>query len=133
MSGATLALTLWPEDSSDIDVGDTVETLDVAQVKADDAGRYAIEVDPDELSSQYFNGEYLNFDISITVDDQFGTWSSTVWLAREEYWRSDERALVGDAALDISFDLAGPTIVLTDSYGETERQDLPLFGGPGTP
>jgi hypothetical protein len=130
VAGARLALTLTPEDLAEIEVGESVESFDAAQVETDEDGRYAIELDPAELSSQYFNGDYLNFDINVLADDELGLWSSTVWLERNEYWRSDDRALPGDEVMDLSFDLVGPTVVLTDSYGETETNDLPVLDAP---
>jgi hypothetical protein len=130
MAGAQVWLTLFPEDTSDADVGDVIDTFETPPVETDDEGGYAIELDPDQLSSRYFNGEFLNYDVGIVVDGEWGSWGSTVSLRGTDYWRSDERARVGDSAVEVSFDFDGPTIMLTDSYGETEANDLPTGSAP---
>lgn len=127
VAGARLMLTLAPEDLSHGEPGETTHAYDGEPVETDEAGRYAITLDPDELSSRYFNGDYLNFDVNLFVDDQVATWSSTVWLERHAYWRSDDRALVGDPVMDMSFDLDAPTITVTDSYGKEDDSELPVF------
>ena len=124
VAGSTVSVVLWPEDTSEIKVGEVVDTLEAAVTEADEEGTFTLLLDPDELSSKYFNGSFLNFDLTVlTRDRDFATWGSTVWLVRDEYWRSDERALVGDAAAEISVALAGPTITLTDSFGEDESSE----------
>lgn len=127
VAGATMTLTLWPEDVSDVKVGEAVDTVDVAEATTDGDGRYVLTVDPAELSSRYFNGEVLNFEIYLSVDDQLALWSSPVWLVDEDYWRSDDRALVGDTVMDISYELDGPSILLTDSFGDTTTDELTMM------
>lgn len=124
--GAEVWLSLFPEDTSDVEVGEVVDTLETEPVETDDDGGFVIEVDPDTLSSTYFNATFLNYDVMLRADDELATWSSTAWLVREDHWRSDERARVGDAVTRMDFDLAAPTLTLTDSYGEPETDELPL-------
>jgi hypothetical protein len=132
VAGVELSLALFPDDQSDVEVGDEIELHQTPAVATGEDGEYAIVLDPDVLSSRYFNGKFLNFDLQFAADEELGVWSATAWLTRHDYWRSDDRALVGDAPMDISIDLDGPELTLTDSYGESEASDLTLMGGPTT-
>lgn len=130
LSGAKVWLTLWPEDTDEVKEGETVDTRDSKPVTTDDDGRYALSLDPDTLTSRYFDGELLNFDITVFDKNKAGSWGSTVWLVDRRVWRSDETALVGDNVLRMNFDLGKPGITTIDSHGERESAELPMGDAP---
>ncbi|WP_323793741.1 hypothetical protein, partial [Nocardioides sp.] len=57
VAGASVSASLFPDDTSEIEIGESVELLEAAQAETDSSGHYVLEVDPDELSSTYFNGD----------------------------------------------------------------------------
>ena len=118
---------LMPENLDDVKEGEAIDMWGSKHVRTDREGRYALRLDPDTLTSKYFSDDYLNFDLYLTHDGQMADWSSTVFLIRDEVWRSDEQALVGDPALKMSLDVGTSKITLTDSRGDSETSDLPLM------
>lgn len=125
VAGAQVWVALYPIDD-DAAVGETVDVWTSESVSTDAEGAYAVAVDPDQLTSKYYDGDFLNFTINVSEQGDLATWNSTVWPVRG-VWRSDERARVADPVLAIDFDLAAPSVVLTDSFGESEQSKLPLM------
>lgn len=121
LSGAQIGLTLFPEDN-DAPAG-PIDTYDPKPVVTGSDGRFALRLDPEKLTSEYYNGDFLNYDINVFSDDKMGSWSSTVYLIDERVWRSAERARIADNALKMNFDLGKQTIVTTDSLGERETTE----------
>lgn len=135
VTGAQVWLTLRPEDD-DTPEGEVVDTRSEDAVTTDGDGRFLLSLDPDELESRYFNGDYLNFDIEVWNDGQLGGWSSTVHLIEERFWRQDEQERIGDDALQIDFDLGKrPTVTLEtlDGPDEHELTLSPLSKAPNRP
>lgn len=122
VSGAQVRLTLWPEDD-DTPEGGTVDTRVEDAVTTDDDGRFVASLDPAELPSRYFNGDYLNFDLDVWNDTKLGHWSSTVHLVEQRFWRQDEQERVADDALSVDFDLGkNPTVTVKTLDGPDEKK-----------
>lgn len=129
--GVEVVVSLWPE-TDDLEVGDAVDMWTTDPVETDEDGRYGVRVDPDELSSRYFPAgrDHLNFDVRVSSDARFTTWSTTAWLLEDSgVWRS-ERSRPGDEVIDLSFDLGEETVTLTDSQGRSDTDESTLFPVP---
>jgi hypothetical protein len=126
LGGVTVLASLFPEDD-DTPVGGTVDTLELPTATTDDEGRYVLRIDPDDLSSTYFDGEYLNVDLRLFTRASVGSWSTTVFLVDGRVWRSDEGSRVGDAVLRLDADLGRGTVTTTDSLGKEETSRLPVL------
>jgi hypothetical protein len=120
---------LWPEPDDTKD-GEVVDLWTSRSVTTDGDGRYALRLDPDTLTSRYFGGTFLNFDIHFYRDGKDAMWGSTVHLVRDKVWRSDEEALVGDPVLAMSIDLKASKITLTDSRGDSETSEIQIAALP---
>ncbi|MEV7396015.1 hypothetical protein [Aeromicrobium sp. NPDC092404] len=129
LAGAKVWLTLWPDDAGEVEEGGTVDTRDSKPITTDDRGHYALRLDPDTLTSAYFDGESLNFDITVFNKNKAASWGSTVWLVDRRVWRS-EAALVGDSVLRMNFDLGKESITTVDSRGDREAAELPIGDAP---
>jgi len=126
---AKVWLDLWPEDE-DAEVGEIIDLWSSKAVTTDSDGRYGLRLDPQHLTSTYFNGDYLNFDLHVFSSGKSATWSSTVTLIERQLWRSDEQSLPGDPVVAMSLDLGKPSITITNSNGDREKGELTLFDLP---
>jgi hypothetical protein len=118
-------------DPAEAEAGDVIPTWESTVTSSDDDGRFAVSVDRGVLSSDFFNGEYLNYDINVLQDGDWATWSTTAHLVGKRVWRSDEYAALGDPVAEVTVDLGVPTITLTDSDGSSETSELPVVPGAG--
>ena len=130
LTGVKVWFQLWPENADDIKEGESVDMWDSTPVTTDADGRYALRLDPDELTSAYFGGDFLNFDLNMYTDGKGATWGSTVSLVQREVWRTDEQSLVGDPVLTMSADVGTSKITLVDSRGDRETGDLTMMAMP---
>lgn len=121
-------VTLLPEDDN-LPEGEAVPTWESAVATSDDDGTFAVSVDPEKLTSRFYNGEYLNYEINVLQDDSLASWNTTAWLVAEGVWRSDPDALVGDPILHVAVDVGAPTITLTDSVTGSETSKLLVAHG----
>ena len=113
-------------DAVDAEVGDTIPTWESAVVSSDDHGRFAVSVDAGDLTSDFFNGEFLNYEINVVHDNDWARWNTTAHLVGDGVWRTGEHSLVGAPVAEASFDLGAPTVTLTDSNGDPETSELPV-------
>lgn len=113
----------------DAEVGDDIPIWESAVVSSEEDGTFAVSVDDERLTSAFFNGEFLNYEIDMRHDDTLALWGTTAHLVGDGVWRSDQNALVGDPVTEVSVDLDAPTITLTDSFGESETSDLVVLDG----
>ncbi len=127
LRGASVVATLWPEDTSDVAEGETVDTRDLPTITTDGDGAYVLRIDPDRLTSRYFGGDFLNVDLSFTTKKVMSSWSTTVDLVDDRVWRSTERARVGDSVLRLDADLGRRTVTTTSSLGEKEKSELLVY------
>ena len=118
-------------DASNAEVGDTIPTWESALATSDDRGRFAVSVDEGELTRDFFNGDFLNFEINVVQDDDWAMWNTTAHLVGQGVWRTDEDSVVGDPVAEASFDLDASTLTLTDSDGQSETSDLPVVPDAG--
>ena len=118
-------------DADDAEVGDTIPTWESALVSSDDQGRFAVSVDADDLTSDFFNGDFLNYEINIVHDDNWASWHTTAHLVGDGVWRTSEDSVVADPVAEASIDLGAPTVTLTDSDGDAETGELPVVPDVG--
>lgn len=111
-------------DAVDAEVGDTIPTWESAIVSSDDEGRFAVSVGADDLTDDFFNGDFLNYEINIVHDNNWASWHTTAHLVSDGVWRTDEDSVVADPVAEASIDLGAPTVTLTDSNGEAETGEL---------
>lgn len=125
LSGTQIGLTLMPEGDhmDDVRADGSIDTYDPKPVITGADGAFALPLDPEELSSKYYNGDFLNFEMMAFHDRSMGSWNSTVYLIDERVWRSDEQARVADPLLRMDFDFGKQTVVVTDSLGEKETSE----------
>jgi hypothetical protein len=102
-----------------------------AVVASDDHGRFAVSVDGGELTSDFFNGDFVNFEINVLQDDDWATWSTTAHLVGEGVWRTEEDSVVGDPVAEARLDLGAAELTMTDSDGQSETSDLPMVSNVG--
>lgn len=124
--GAKVWLSLWPKSEvlAEMDEDESfTDYLPSKAVRTTPEGKYALRLDPDELSSRFFNGEFLNFDVEVRDGDAAGRWGSTGHLIDERFWRSDEGTRVADPLRRMDFDFGKKTVVMTDSFGEKETSE----------
>lgn len=127
---AKVWLTLWPDDD-DTPIGGIIDTKDYAPATTDDDGKYVLRLDPDELKSRYFNGDFLNFDISVSHEGRLGGWGSTVYLVDKRFWRHDEEDRIADDVHEIDFDLGKRPSVTLETLDAPDRHELTLTPAPG--
>ena len=130
LAGVKVWFQLWPVNDGNIEEGEAIDMWDSTPVTTDGDGRYALRLDPDELTSAYFGGDFLNFDLNMYTDGKGAMWASTVNLIQHKVWRTYEQSLVGDPVLTMSADLGISKITLVDSMGDRETGDLPLMAMP---
>ncbi len=118
-------------DAVDSEVGDTIPTWESAIVSSDDEGRFAVSVDADDLTGDFFNGDFLNYEINIVHDNNWASWHTTAHLVGDGVWRTREDSVEADPAADASIDLGVPTVTLTDSNGDAETDKLPVVPDVG--
>lgn len=118
-------------DAVDAEVGDTIPTWESAVVPSDDQGRFVVSVDAGDLTSDFFNGDFLNYEINVVHDNDWARWNTTAHLVGDGVWRTGEDSVVGDPVTETSFDLGAPTVTLTDSYGDSETSELPVVSNVG--
>lgn len=94
---------------------------------SDDLGRFTVSVDEEQLTSDFFNGDYLNYQINVLQDDDLAMWNTTAHLIKDGVWRAPEDAVVGDPVTEVAVDLGTSTITFTDSLGQSETNELPVF------
>lgn len=118
-------------DAVDAEVGDPIPTWESAIVSSDDEGRFAVSVDADDLTSDFFNGDFLNYEINIVHDDNWASWHTTAHLVGDGVWRTDEDSVALDPVAETSIDLGAPTVTLTDSHGDSETSELSVVPDVG--
>lgn len=126
--GGRVWVGIMPEDE-DMEVGETVAEWRSDVSSTDGEGRFAVEVGDQRLTSDLFNGDYLNYGVYARHEDRFGMWYSTAHLVGDGVWRSAEDALVGDPVVEVALDLQDERITLTDSFGDAETHRLPIATG----
>jgi hypothetical protein len=118
-------------DATDAEVGDVIPTWESTVVSSDDHGRFAVAVDGGELTSDFFNGDFLNYEINVVHDNDWARWNTTAHLVGEGVWRTEEDSVVGDPVAEASFDLSAPILTLTDSDGDSETSELSVVSDVG--
>ena len=83
-------------------------------------------MDAGDLTSDFFDGDFLNYEINVAHNDDWARWNTTAHLVGDGVWRTDEDSVVGDPVAEASIDLSAPTLTLTDSYGHPETSELPV-------
>ncbi|MFI5428490.1 hypothetical protein [Aeromicrobium sp. UC242_57] len=131
LQDARVWLTLWPEDLDDLPEGGTVDTKAFKPAKTNSDGKYVLSLDPDELTSRYFNGDLLNFDISVSDEVKNGQWGSTVYLVKERFWRQDEQDRIADDVHQIDFDLGKSPSVTLETLDAPDKHELLIIPGAG--
>jgi hypothetical protein len=119
-----------PEGAGDLAEGDTVDTWDSEPVRTTDDGSYTLQLDPATLSTKYFGGTFLNYDLVVEDDGLTASWSSSVDLVDDELWRTDENARAADSVAAVDIDLEASSITMTDSFGEDDTHDLVVYPLP---
>ncbi len=118
-------------DAVDAEAGDTIPTWESAIVSSDDEGRFAVSVDADDLTSDFFNGDFLNYEINIVHDNTWTSWHTTAHLVGDGVWRTDEDSVALDPVAEASIDLGAPTVTLTGSHGDPETGELTVVPDVG--
>lgn len=113
-------------DAAGAEVGDIIPSWESAVVSSDDQGRFAVAVDARDLTGDFFNGDFLNYEINVVHDNDWARWNTTAHLVGDGVWRTDEDSVVGDPVAEASIDLSAPTLTLTDSNGDAETSELPV-------
>lgn len=111
-------------DAVDAEVGEAIPTWESAIVSSDDEGRFDVSVDADDLTGDFFNGDFLNYEINIVHDNHWASWHTTAHLVGEGVWRTSEDSVGADPVVEASIDLGAPTVTLTDSNGDAETDEL---------
>lgn len=112
--------------TGEVGAGEEVPTWESQPVRTDKKGRWEVEVDPGELESQFLpeDQDHLDFDLRVSRGDVWAMWATTAWLLDEpQVWRT-KGAGPGDGVLTMDIDLGKDQIAVTDSTGETQRQEI---------
>jgi hypothetical protein len=131
---AHVVVTLMADTADDLEVGDVIESFDLATADVDDDGEYVVEVDPAvEIPVEFVESEsFVNFKLLVIDGDEVkDMWNSTVTRVEqggETVWRSDEYG--GDLPLRLDFDLDQHETTETNSDGKVEGADTTTVPSP---